>query len=148
MIIQFPTQYFNQEELQNTPVRFNNFLKEFFQREEFNFTIFPNKDFKGKISQSVKFYSLCSHHLIPFFGEVSIEYIPDKSICGLSKLSRTVEYFSKKPQTQENLTSEIFNFLTHKLNPKQLSVKIEAQHLCMEMRGIKKNSLTKTEIRK
>jgi GTP cyclohydrolase IA len=146
MNIKIPKHYFNQEELQNTPTRFNNFLNEFFTRKAFNFTVFPANEYQGKVSTKIKFHSLCSHHLIPFFGEVLIEYIPDKSICGLSKLSRTVDYFSKKPQTQENLTQEIFDFLNNKLNPKELFVTIEAQHLCMEMRGIKKDSLTITEL--
>lgn len=89
--------------------------------------------------RDILFYSICEHHLIPFFGVAHVAYLPDKGvITGLSKLARVVEVASKKPQLQERLTSQIANAIDEKLNPLGVAVVIEAEHLCMSMRGIKK----------
>jgi len=89
--------------------------------------------------KDIQFYSLCEHHLLPFFGKAHIAYIPDKNrITGLSKLARVVDVLSKKPQVQEKLTTEIAQIIMEKLKPKGVMVVIEAEHLCMSMRGIKK----------
>ena len=89
--------------------------------------------------RDIQFYSLCEHHLLPFFGKAHIAYIPDKDrITGLSKLARVVDVLSKKPQVQEKLTTEIAQIIMEKLKPKGAMVVIEAEHLCMSMRGIKK----------
>lgn len=88
--------------------------------------------------RSIPFYSICEHHLLPFFGYAHIAYIPDGKIVGLSELPKALEYLAKKPQVQERLTCELANMLMEKLKPKGCMIVIEAEHLCMSMRGIKK----------
>ncbi|KGM93264.1 GTP cyclohydrolase I FolE [Clostridium botulinum] len=90
------------------------------------------------IEKDIQFYSMCEHHFLPFFGKVHIAYIPNKQVVGLSKLARTMEVFSKRPQLQERLTSQIADSLMKYLNCKGVMVVIEAEHLCMSMRGVKK----------
>lgn len=88
------------------------------------------------IVKDVPFYSMCEHHLLPFFGKAHIGYIPsDNKIIGLSKLARIVDNFAKKPQVQERLTSDIADFLNDNLQPKGVAVIMEAEHMCMTMRG-------------
>lgn len=114
------------------------------------FKTFDSNGFKDLITATnIKFYSLCEHHMIPFFGKVHIAYIPDKKILGLSKFARLIEVYSHRLQTQENLTQQIAQSITEKLKPKGLIVHIEAEHLCISMRGIKKDSfITKTTIKR
>ncbi|GLI53932.1 GTP cyclohydrolase I FolE [Thermodesulfovibrio yellowstonii] len=88
--------------------------------------------------KDIPFYSVCEHHLLPFFGNAHIAYIPDGRIVGLSELPKALDYLSKRPQVQERLTSQLANLLMEKLKPKGCMVVIEAEHLCMSMRGIKK----------
>ena len=90
------------------------------------------------IEKDITFYSLCEHHLMPFFGKAHIAYIPDGKVVGLSKLARTVEVFARRPQIQEQLTVQIADAIMEHLNPKGVMVYLEAEHLCMSMRGIKK----------
>jgi len=112
--------------------------------------IFNNAFFKVNykemvIVKDIDFYSLCEHHLLPFFGKVHIAYIPKNKIVGLSKIPRLVEAYSKRLQIQERLTTQIAQTLNEKLKPKGVGVVIKAQHLCMTMRGVKnKNSITIT----
>lgn len=88
------------------------------------------------IVKDIPFYSMCEHHLLPFFGKAHIGYIPsDNKIIGLSKLARSVDNFAKKPQVQERLTSDIADFLNDNLQPKGVAVIMEAEHMCMTMRG-------------
>ena len=88
------------------------------------------------IVKDIPFYSMCEHHLLPFFGKAHIGYIPsDNKIIGLSKLARIVDNFAKKPQVQERLTSDIADFLNYNLQPKGVAVIMEAEHMCMTMRG-------------
>lgn len=88
------------------------------------------------IVKDIPFYSMCEHHLLPFFGKAHIGYIPsDNKIIGLSKLARIVDNFAKKPQVQERLTSDIADFLNDNLQPKGVAVIMEAKHMCMTMRG-------------
>ena len=88
------------------------------------------------IVKDIPFYSMCEHHLLPFFGKAHIGYIPsDNKIIGLSKLARIVDNFAKKPQVQERLTSDIADFLNDNLQPKGVAVIMEAEHMCMPMRG-------------
>lgn len=90
--------------------------------------------------RDIPFYSMCEHHLVPFFGKAHVAYIPaaDGRICGLSKLARLVEAFAKRPQVQERLTAQVADTLIAELNPQGVIVIIEAEHLCMSMRGVKK----------
>ena len=88
------------------------------------------------IVKDIPFYSMCEHHLLPFFGKAHIGYIPsDNKIIGLSKLARIVDNFAKKPQEQERLTSDIADFLNDNLQPKGVAVIMEAEHMCMTKRG-------------
>jgi len=90
---------------------------------------------------NIEFHSLCEHHMIPFYGRVHIGYIPGKKILGLSKFARIVDLFSQRLQTQENLTRQIADFIDSKLKPQGVIVHIEAEHLCVNMRGVKKGGL-------
>lgn len=90
------------------------------------------------VEKDITFYSTCEHHLLPFYGKAHIAYIPDGKVVGLSKLARTVEVFAKRLQLQEQLTVQIADALVENLNPKGVLVMLEAEHMCMTMRGIKK----------
>lgn len=90
------------------------------------------------IEKDITFYSTCEHHLLPFFGKAHIAYIPNGKVVGLSKLARTVDIYARRPQIQERMTSEIADALEANLNPKGIMVMVEAEHMCMTMRGIKK----------
>lgn len=90
------------------------------------------------IEKDITFYSLCEHHLMPFFGKAHIAYIPNGKVVGLSKLARTVEVFARRPQIQEQLTVQIADAVMQNLNAKGVMVYMEAEHMCMTMRGIKK----------
>jgi GTP cyclohydrolase I len=92
------------------------------------------------ILRDVPFYSMCEHHLLPFYGVVHIGYIPNKEgrVVGVSKLARVVEIFAKRPQLQERLTSQIADAILEALQPDGVAVVVQAEHLCMTMRGIKK----------
>ena len=94
------------------------------------------------VVKNIEMYSLCEHHLLPFFGKCHVAYIPDKKVVGLSKIARLVNMFSRRLQIQERLTSQIARTLEEKLKPHGVGVIIEAQHLCMAMRGVKKQSST------
>ncbi len=89
--------------------------------------------------RDISFYSVCEHHLVPFFGKAHVAYLPkDGLITGLSKIARVVEVASKRPQLQERMTTQIANAIKDKLNPLGVAVILEAEHMCMSMRGIKK----------
>ena len=97
------------------------------------------------IVKDIDFYSLCEHHILPFFGKVHVAYIPNGHITGLSKIARVVDVFAKRLQVQERLTLQIKNCIQETLNPLGVMVVVEAQHMCMQMRGIQKqNSVTTT----
>lgn len=97
------------------------------------------------IVKDIELYSLCEHHLLPFFGKVHVAYIPNRYIVGLSKIPRVVDAFSRRLQVQERLTTQIRDCIQETLEPMGVAVVIEAQHLCMQMRGVQKqNSITTT----
>ena len=97
------------------------------------------------VVKDIEFYSLCEHHLLPFFGKVHVGYIPDDYIVGLSKIPRVVDIFARRLQVQEHLTVQIRRCIEETLHPKGVIVVIEAQHLCMQMRGVEKQgAVTRT----
>ena len=104
------------------------------------------EDYKQMVVvKDIEIYSLCEHHLVPFFGKAHVAYIPNGKICGLSKIPRMVEAYARRLQVQERLTRQIKECLQHTLNPLGVAVVIEARHLCMSMRGVQKqNSITTT----
>lgn len=90
------------------------------------------------VEKDIVFYSMCEHHLLPFYGKAHVAYIPDGHVAGLSKLARCVEVFARRPQLQERLTAQIADAMMKELHPKGVMVMLEAEHMCMTMRGIKK----------
>lgn len=90
------------------------------------------------LEKDIQFYSFCEHHMLPFYGKAAIAYIPDGEVVGLSKMARTVEVFAKRFQLQERLAAQIADAFMDELHPKGVMVLIEAEHMCMTMRGIKK----------
>ena len=97
------------------------------------------------VVKDITFYSLCEHHLLPFFGKVHVAYIPNGKITGLSKIARVVDVFARRLQVQERMTTQIKECIQNTLNPLGVMVVVEAEHLCMQMRGVQKqNSVTTT----
>ena len=141
MKIEISDSLFDEESKRNTPKRIERFKKEWKKNQNFKFTIFDNPGYDQMIIlKDIDFYSLCEHHLLPFYGKIHIGYIPNKKICGISKLARTVDKFASKPQLQERLTQEIADYIEKKLKPQGVIVIVEGIHLCMRMRGIKKDN--------
>lgn len=141
----------SREGLIKTPERVAKAMQFLTQGYEMNATeILQSAMFSEDYSQMVlvkeiEFYSLCEHHLLPFFGKAHIAYIPDGNIVGLSKLPRVVDVFSRRLQVQERLTNEIRDCIQDTLKAKGVAVVMEARHLCMQMRGVEKqSSLTTT----
>jgi GTP cyclohydrolase I len=134
------------EGLDETPDRYIKFLKEFLNPPDFNFTQFKDKDTDEMvIVKDIHFYSLCEHHIAPFFGTAAIAYIPNGRIVGLSKLPRVLDLFSRKLQNQERITQQVAKFINESgLNPKGVAVVLNARHMCMEMRGIKASGANTT----
>ena len=94
------------------------------------------------VLKDIDFYSLCEHHILPFFGKAHVAYLPDRHIVGLSKLARLVEVFARRLQVQERMTSQIANTIAEQLTPLGVGVVLEAEHLCMRMRGVEKQNST------
>ena len=135
----------DREGLVKTPERVAKMYQEVFQGLEqdpaVHFeTTFDEHHQEMVLVRDIPFYSMCEHHLAPFFGKAHIAYIPaaDGRICGLSKLARLVEVYARRPQVQERLTSQIADTLMRELAPQGVVVVIEAEHMCMNMRGVKK----------
>tara|TARA_Y100001970_G_C14197285_1_gene838863 strand:+ start:110 stop:967 length:858 start_codon:yes stop_codon:yes gene_type:complete len=130
----------NREGLKNTPKRYLDAFSEFLNPPEFNITTFDVEKTDEMIVQlDIPFYSFCEHHLLPFFGKGYIAYIPNKKIVGISKLSRTLEKFSRRLQNQERITNQVADYLESELGAKGVGVVLKARHLCMEMRGVEKS---------
>ena len=94
------------------------------------------------VERDITFYSMCEHHLLPFFGKAHVAYVPNGEVVGLSKLARTVEVYARRPQIQERLTAQIADAVMDELKPKGVMVMMEAEHMCMTMRGVKKPGST------
>lgn len=107
---------------------------------------FPNTEGYSEIVSvvGIPFYSLCAHHLLPFFGTAHIAYLPKERILGLSKLARVAEFYARRPQLQERMTEQIIDFLDKRLRPAGAMVVLQARHFCMEMRGVGKPGVTTT----
>jgi GTP cyclohydrolase I len=127
------------EGLRETPQRYIKFMTEFLKAENYNFTTFDAESSDEMIIQTnIPFYSVCEHHVAPFFGTANVAYIPNGKIVGLSKLARTVDFYANKLQNQERITTQIAERIQSELDPKGVAVSLKAQHLCMCMRGVKK----------
>ena len=114
------------------------------RRDEPALRTFPNsKKYAGIVSVTdIPFYSVCAHHFLPFFGTAHVGYVPRERLVGLSKLTRVVDFYARRPQLQEDLTEQIAALLDQRLTPAGLIVFLEGRHLCMEMRGVSKPGVT------
>ena len=134
------------EGLLNTPKRVENalqFLTSGYEADVdsvLNNALFTVDYTEMVIVKDIDFYSLCEHHLLPFFGRCHVAYIPSDKVVGLSKIPRLVEIFSRRLQVQERLTNQIAETIREKINPLGVGVVMEATHLCMSMRGIQKQN--------
>ena len=124
--------------LRDTPRRVAAAYAEMLTPRSFNLTTFPNEERYDELvlGRDIPFHSLCQHHLLPFAGVAHVAYLPGDSILGLSKLARVVERFARRLQAQERLTSQIADWLQENLEPKGVGVVLEAEHLCMSLRGV------------
>ncbi len=109
-------------------------------RKILNGALYPIEDQEMVIVKDIDFFSMCEHHLLPFFGKCHVAYIPDRMVIGLSKIPRLAEVFSRRLQVQERLTSQIAHALEAAVRPLGVGVVMEAQHLCMMMRGVEKQN--------
>jgi len=133
----------NREGLLETPKRIAEMCEEIFgglniDNGEYLQKIFTANNNEMVIEKDIPFYSVCEHHLLPFYGKAHIAYIPDGKVVGLSKLARTVDSFAKRPQIQEQMTAQIADDIMKYLKPKGVMVLLEAEHMCMTMRGVRK----------
>lgn len=133
----------NREGLKETPDRIARMYEEIFAGMDMDASKILEKRFSVENSEivlekDIVFYSTCEHHLMPFYGKAHIAYIPNGEVVGISKLARTVEVYARRPQIQEQLTSQIADAIMDNLNAKGVMIMIEAEHMCMTMRGIKK----------
>ena len=128
------------EALQETPRRVADAYAELLTPQPFRATTFPNDGGYDElvVARAIPFHSLCMHHLLPFHGVAHVGYLPRERIIGLSKLGRVVELFARDLQIQERLTTQIVDWLERELQPKGVGVVLEAEHLCMSLRGVQK----------
>jgi GTP cyclohydrolase IA len=129
------------ESLEGTPRRIARMYSELLSSAPFNPTTFPNDGGYDElvVAREIPFHSLCEHHLLPFVGVAHVAYVPGERILGLSKLARVVEYFARSLQVQERLTTQVADWLERELEPKGVGVVLEAEHLCMSLRGVQKH---------
>lgn len=129
----------------DTPKRVSKAWKELTTPVEFDFNTFDANGYSQMIIvKDINYYTFCEHHLLPFFGKVSVGYIPTKKIVGISKIPRTIEYFSKRLNTQEYFTDNIAHFINDNLEPYGVGVVVSGRHMCQEMRGVQKKGNTVT----
>jgi GTP cyclohydrolase I len=124
--------------VRDTPRRMAAAFAELLTPQPFNLTTFPNEEGYDElvVVREIPFQSLCMHHMLPFYGVAHVAYLPAERILGLSKLARVVELFSRDLQLQERLTTQIAGWLQQQLEPKGVGVVLEAEHLCMSLRGV------------
>lgn len=137
----------NREGLIETPERIARMYEEIFAGMNEDAAVHLSKTFTAEntdmiIEKDISFYSMCEHHLVPFYGKAHIAYVPDGKVVGLSKLARTVEVYAKRPQLQERMTTQIADSIMKNLGAKGVMVIVEAEHMCMTMRGVKKPGST------
>lgn len=122
----------------DTPRRVASAYAEMLTPRDFNLTTFPNDEGYNELvlARNIPFHSLCQHHMLPFKGVAHVGYLPGQRILGLSKLARVVELFSRRFQVQERLTQQVADWLDHQLDPKGVGVVLDAEHLCMTLRGV------------
>src|SRR6476620_5564483 len=127
------------ESMAASPARMARAYAEMFSPRPFDLTTFPNDAGYDEliIARSIPVQSVCEHHLLPFVGVAHVGYLPGERILGLSKLARVVELFARRPQVQERLTQQVADWLQTTLGPRGVGVVIEAEHLCMSMRGVR-----------
>jgi GTP cyclohydrolase IA len=127
------------ESLRDTPRRMAAAYAELFAPRAFDLTTFPNDEGYDELvlAQSIPVQSVCEHHLLPFVGVAHVGYLPGERILGLSKLARVVELFARRPQVQERLTRQVADWLQTQLNPRGVGVVVQAEHLCMSLRGVR-----------
>jgi GTP cyclohydrolase IA len=127
------------ESTQETPRRMAAAYAEMFSPRPFDLTTFPNDQGYDELvlARSIPVQSVCEHHLLPFIGVAHVGYLPGDRIVGLSKLARVVEMFARRPQVQERLTQQVADWLQAELSPRGVGVVIEAEHLCMSVRGVR-----------
>ena len=133
----------NREGLLETPDRIARMCEQIYGGLYQDASVHLNKQFQATnnnmvLEKDITFYSMCEHHMLPFYGKVHIAYIPDGKVVGLSKLARTVEVYARRLQLQEQMTAQIADALMEHLCPKGVMVMAEAEHMCMTMRGVKK----------
>ena len=133
----------DREGLAETPDRIARMCTELFAGMEEDVSEHLSKTFvieknEMVVEKDIVFYSVCEHHLLPFYGKAHIAYIPDGRVAGLSKLARTVEVYARRPQIQEQMTGQIAEAVMRYLKPQGVMVMVEAEHMCMTMRGVKK----------
>jgi GTP cyclohydrolase IA len=128
------------ESVRDTPLRMARMYAELLTPQPFNPTTFPNDGGYDElvVATGVPFHSMCEHHLLPFVGVAHVGYLPGERIIGLSKLARVVELFARDLQVQERLTTQVAGWLDDHLQPKGVGVVLEAEHLCMSLRGVQK----------
>jgi GTP cyclohydrolase IA len=129
------------ESVRDTPRRIARMYDELLTPRPFNPTTFPNDGGYDElvVATGIPFHSLCEHHLLPFVGVAHVGYLPGERIIGLSKLARVVELFARNLQVQERLTTQVAGWLDDHLQPKGVGVVLEAEHLCMSLRGVQKS---------
>jgi GTP cyclohydrolase IA len=132
------------EPFEETPRRIAEAYAELLTAKPFRATTFPNDERYDEliVARSIPFHSLCMHHLLPFQGLAHVGYLPGERIIGLSKLGRVVEFFSRDLQIQERLTTQVADWLQRELEPKGVGVVLEAEHMCMSLRGVQKLGAT------
>lgn len=133
----------NREGLKGTPDRIARMCEEIYGGMDIDVPAYMQKTFAATgnemvLEKDITFYSMCEHHLMPFYGKAHVAYIPNDRVVGLSKLARTVDAFARRAQIQEQMTAQVAETIMTYLKPKGVMVVIEAEHLCMTMRGIKK----------